>query len=391
MGDLLDMNNILTEDEAFNLFTDDIEETQVTSEPDNTKEEPDNNKETETTEVDPENLFDDTQEVPESVGSGDKEIQNQEDPSPEKDETSPDNFYSSIASALKEEGVLPDLNDEDIEAIKEPEDFRDLIQRQINAGMDEIHRRVQEALSNDVDVSAVRSYENTLGYLNSITEDLLTAETEEGETVRRKLIQQDLMNKGYTAERAVKLTERFFASGDDIDEARTALESNKEYFADQYDSLLKEAKKAKEQEKKEAQKRAENLKKDILNTETVLGDIKLDKATRQKVYDSISKPIYKDPDTGTYYTAVQKYQKENENDFIKYMGLFYTLTNGFKNMDNIIKPQAKKEIKSKLRELEHTLNGTSRNSNGTLKLVSSGEDKIQGNLFDKGYSIDMNN
>ena len=73
------------------------------------------------------------------------------------------------------------------------------------------------------------------------------------------------------------------------------------------------------------------------------------------------------------------------------MGLFYTLTNGFKNMDNIIKPQAKKEIKSKLRELEHTLNGTSRNSNGTLKLVSSGEDKIQGNLFDKGFSIDMNN
>jgi hypothetical protein len=60
MGDLLDMNNILTEDEAFNLFTDDIEETQVTSEPDNIKEEPDNNKETETTEVDPENLFDDT-------------------------------------------------------------------------------------------------------------------------------------------------------------------------------------------------------------------------------------------------------------------------------------------------------------------------------------------
>ena len=186
MGDLLDMNNILTEDEAFNLFTDDIEETQVTSEPDNTKEEPDNNKETETTEVDPENLFDDTQEVPESVGSGDKEIQNQEDPSPEKDETSPDNFYSSIASALKEEGVLPDLNDEDIEAIKEPEDFRDLIQRQINAGMDEIHRRVQEALSNDVDVSAVRSYENTLGYLNSITEDLLTAETEEGRNSTQK-------------------------------------------------------------------------------------------------------------------------------------------------------------------------------------------------------------
>ena len=197
------------------------------------------------------------------------------------------------------------------------------------------------------------------------------------------------MNRGYKTERAVALTEKFFASGDDIDEALNALESNKEHFTSKYQQILDDAKKATENEKKAIKKQADELKKDILNSETVLGDIKLDKVTRQKVYDNVSKPIYKDPDTGQVLTALQKYKKENENDYIKYMGLFFTLTNGFKDMDNIIKPQAKREIKSKLRELEHTLNGTARTRSGALRYVSTPEERNQGTLFDNGFSIDI--
>jgi len=36
--------------------------------------------------------------------------------------------------------------------------------------------------------------------------------------------------------------------------------------------------------------------------------MELDKATRQKIYDNISKPIYKDPETGDYLTALEKYE-----------------------------------------------------------------------------------
>ena len=409
MGEL-DMDNILFEEEAANLFLDNDEtETQTPptdnggnpfdDNPDNHEDDNDNDND-DTAEVNSEDLFgednnndnpepESDKKKPESVGSG-KNKGTQEGSSSEEDSTSPEpNFYSSIASALKEEGALPDLEDSEIEATQEPEDFVALIKKQVQAGIDEIHRRVAEALDNGVQPDAIKNYENTIAYLNSLTEEAIKAETPEGEDIRRRLIQQDLMNRGYKAERAAALTNKFFANGDDIDEALAALEGNKEHFTSKYQQILDDAKKATEDEKKAIKKQAEELKKDILNSETVLGDIKLDKATRQKVYDNVSKPIYKDPDTGQVLTALQKYRKENENDYIKYMGLFFTLTNGFKDMDNIIKPQAKKEIKSKLRELEHTLNGTARTRSGTLRYVSTPEERNQGTLFDNGFSIDI--
>ncbi|MCI5628658.1 MAG: hypothetical protein MR346_03395 [Clostridium sp.] len=174
------------------------------------------------------------------------------------------------------------------------------------------------------------------------------------------------MNRGYSAERAIKMTEKLFASGDDIEEATQALEGNKEYFGKKYNEILDNAKKENEQAKKDLKKQEEALKKDILSSDKVFGSIELDKSTRQKVYDNVTKPVYKDPETGNYYTAIQKYKKDNENEFIKNVGLLYTLTNGFKNIDSLIKPQTKKEVKSRLKELEHTLNNTARNSNGTL-------------------------
>jgi len=56
--------------------------------------------------------------------------------------------------------------------------------------------------------------------LNSITEEQLNDETEKGETLRRQLLEQDFMNRGYSQERARKMTEKLFASGEDIEEAK---------------------------------------------------------------------------------------------------------------------------------------------------------------------------
>ena len=78
----------------------------------------------------------------------------------------------------------------------------------------------------------------------------------------------------------------------------------------------------------------------MLNEEKVFGDISIDKATRQKAYDNIAKPIYKDPETGEYLTAVQKYRSEHENDFIKNVGILFTLTDGFTNLDKLVSPEA---------------------------------------------------
>lgn len=79
------------------------------------------------------------------------------------------------------------------------------------------------------------------------------------------------------------------------------------------------------------------------------GEITLDNATKQKVFDSISKPIYKDPKTGEFYTAVQKFESEHSDEFLAKLGLIFTLTDGFKNLDGLVKGKVKKRSKKRFK------------------------------------------
>lgn len=388
MEEELSLDNILGAEEIENLFVED-EDTQDTppanGEPPKKEEEPDNDKEETTEVVDVDNLFTDT---PESVGSGKENTEEKEDTTPKGDGTSPKNFYSSIAKALKEEGIFPDLDDEGLSKVKDPEDFRDLIDQQIKAGLDERQKRIDEALNAGAEPTEIRKYENTINFLGSIKEENISDEGDKGEKLRKDLIYQDFINRGYSKERAAREVQKSFNAGTDIDDAKEALKSNIDFFKDKYDELVNEAKSEAEQEERERKEQAEKLKSSILNDKDVFGDLSIDKSTRQKIYDNIAKPVYKDPETGEYFTAIQKYEMENRTDFLKNIGLLFTLTDGFKNLDGLVKGKVKKEVKKGLRELEHTLNNTARTSDGNLKFVS-GVDEDPESFIGKGWNLDV--
>lgn len=388
MEEELSLDNILGAEEIENLFVED-EDTQDTppanGEPSKKEEEPNKDKEETTEVVDVDNLFTDT---PESVGSGKENTEEKEDTTPKGDGTFPKNFYSSIAKALKEEGIFPALDDEGLSKVKDPEDFRDLIDQQIKAGLDERQRRIDEALNAGVEPTEIRKYENTINFLDSIKEENISDEGDKGEKLRKDLIYQDFINRGYSKERAAREVQKSFNAGTDIDDAKEALKSNIDFFKDKYDELVNEAKSEAEQEEKERKKQAEKLKLSILNDKDVFGDLSIDKSTRQKIYDNIAKPVYKDPETGEYFTAIQKYEMENRTDFLKNIGLLFTLTDGFKNLDGLVKGKVKKEVKKGLRELEHTLNNTARTSDGNLKFVS-GVDEDPESFIGKGWNLDV--
>lgn len=384
----LSLDNILGAEEIENLFVED-DETQDTppanGEPPKEEEEPNNDKEETTEVVDVDNLFTDT---PESVGSGKENTEEKEDTTPKGNGTSPKNFYSSIAKALKEEGIFPDLDDEGLSKVKDPEDFRDLIDQQIKASLDERQKRIDEALNAGVEPTEIRKYENTINFLDSIKEENISDEGDKGEKLRKDLIYQDFINRGYSKERAAREVQKSFNAGTDIDDAKEALKSNIDFFRDKYDELVNDAKSETEQEERERKEQAEKLKSSILNDKEVFGDLSVDKSTRQKIYDNIAKPVYKDPETGEYFTAIQKYEMENRTDFLKNIGLLFTLTDGFKNLDGLVKGKVKKEVKKGLRELEHTLNNTARTSDGNLKFVS-GVDEDPESFIGKGWNLDV--
>lgn len=378
MEEELSLDNILETEEIENLFSE--EEIQETTDSESSGED----KETTET-VDVNNLF--TNES-ESVGSEEDNTRDKEDTDSSKDKgASPtNNFYSSIAKALREEGIFQNLDDE--VNISSAEDFAQAMRDEISAQFDERQRRIDEALSAGIEATEIRRYENTLGYLNSLQDSHLSDESEKGEKLREQLIYQDFINRGYSKERAQREVKKSFSSGTDIEDAKEALISNKEFFQSEYENLIKEAQEEEKREVQERKEQAEKLKKSILEDDKVFGELQVDKSTRKKIFDTISKPVYKDPETGELFTVIQKYEMDNRTEFLKNLGLVFTLTDGFKNLDGLVKNKVRKEVKRGLKELEHTLNNTARTSDGNLKFMSGIEEDPE-SYIGKGWEIDV--
>lgn len=372
----LDLDNILSGDEITTLFEEPPKKED--------KEEPKEEKKEETTDFDEENPFGTSQK--EGVGSEDEDIQGKGDTDNKGISSSPNknNFYSSITDALVVDGIFPDLDKETIQNVKTPEDFQKLIEEQINARFNEKQKRINEALNNNVEPNIVQQYESTLDYLDNINEDSLSAEDEEGETLRRQIIYNDYLNRGFSKSRAEKMVNDAINNGTDVDDAKDALQGIKDFYNNKYKEILDNAK---ENEKKlvaERTKQSENLKKSIMEDKNLYGDVDVDKATRTKIYDFITKPVHKDAN-GNYMTALQKYQSENTVEAMKNFAICYTLTNGFKDWSKLGSKQAKREVKKGLANLEKVINSTSRNTDGSLGFVSFDESSYLG----QGMQLDI--
>ena len=365
-GDELSVDNILSEEEVENLFTEYDDTNEGTGPDDNKPDETEQN----TTEVnvDTETLFTDE---PESVSS-DEDSEDTEGTKSNKDKSdSPkSNFYSSIAKALKEDGVFPDLDDESLKSIVNPEDFAAIVEKQIQQKLDDKQKRIDEALTVGVEPTEIKKYENSISYLRSITEDAIRNETAEGEQLRKQLIFQDFINRGYSKERATREVQKSLNTGTDIEDAKEALQSNLDYFTEEYEDLINEAKEAQKAADAARVAQLENLKTTILSADKTFTDIQINQATRQKIFDNIAKPVYTDEKTGEKLTAIQKYERENRVEFLKNISMVFTLTDGFKNFDGLIKNKVRKELNKGIKELEHTINNTSRTTNGSLNFVS---------------------
>lgn len=369
----LDLDNILDED-AMSLFNDDGTQEDTTPEdtPDNTGDNEQKEKKN-TTEDSPEGMFGE----PESVGSEDKNNEEQEDTlTDDGDGTSPKtDFFSSIAEAFAEEGILPNLDDETIKKIKTPEDFRKAIDDYIKSELDEQQQRVKEALDNNIEVDTIRQYEGVLNYLDSLKEEDLRDESEDGENLRKRLLYQDYINRGFDKTRAEREVNRAVQNGTDIEDAMDALDSCRSFYKSSYNELLKNAKEARLQEENDRKERTENLKKSIFdNKNKFFGDLELDQATRQRVFDNISKPVYKDPKSGETFTAIQKFEMEHSDEFLVKLSLLFTLTDNFKSLDKLVDSKVKKGIKRGLKDLEGRINSTSRDANGNLRYTSGVDD-----------------
>lgn len=371
----LSMDNVLDDEKIVeNIFSDspfpNEENMTETSEEDKSKEESNkeknNNKPLSEQEV--VELFNNDTTTVESVAKEEKGKENTSSvkEEKEKDDTPDNNFYSSIASALMGDGVLSlTLSDEELGNIKTPEDFTELITKEINNRFDESQRRLKEALDLGINPKEIKSYEDTINNLQNLRDQDFSGDDEQSINLRKQLIFRDFINKGFSEEKAIRYTERSISTGNDIEDAKEALESNIEYFESLKNSKYEEAKKNIEKEKERKANEINTLHKKFKDNKQFEG-IDVDEATRLKALQNITKVVGKD-ENGNPLTEIQKYQNENREEFLYKLGMLYTLTDGFKNFDRFVAPKVNKEYKKNVKDLANKLNLTNRDMFGNVE------------------------
>lgn len=332
--------------------------------------------------VDAESLFGD--ESPESVGDDkdNKEARATGDGSSPKGES----LYSSFAQALYGDGLFKFLNEDTVNGINDADSFSQAMEDEINARLDDATRFVKEALEAGVQPDVIAQYQRTIQNLEAITPEQLNAETTEGANLRRAIIRQDLITRGYKQDKVDKQVERIMNSGTDIDEAADSLEAVKEYFKGRYEDTVNEAKEKASAEKEKVRQEAEQFRQAVLEKDKLFEDIPVDKTTRRKAYEAMTKVVSTNDD-GKQLNAVQQYADEHPIEFRTMLGIVYAMTDGFTKMGKLLTKSVDKKVNRNLREIEKRVMGTTRQG-GSFNFIEGDETRNSRPDF-RGVRIDI--
>lgn len=277
--------------------------------------------------------------------------------------------FSSIAKQFADEGIW-ELDDEEV---KDADSFKSLIKKAIESGIDEKTKRVSELLDMGADSKDIKEFEDTIEYLHGIQNEDILAEGEDGDNLRKRLIMQDLINNGVDEQEAVTKVKEIFKKGNDITEAKKALQANKDYFQKAYKEMAEEQRKKADEWDKSVQKQTEELKTSIMSNDKFLGELDIDEKIKKQALANLSEPKYKDKQSGQMLTAIQRYERENKTEFLKNLGLVFTLTDGFKNMDKLVNKAVKRRVNNEISGIEDLLKNPS-GSDASLSMVTGAND-----------------
>jgi predicted nucleic acid-binding OB-fold protein len=263
--------------------------------------------------------------------------------SPQLNET--EQLYSNLAAEFKAKGVLPEL---DIEKIKSLKDIEDAIQNQINNGLTERQKFIEDAQRSGAPVSEVSEKAETIDKLKRVTPEFLN--DERNLQFRMTAIVQDFMQKGYSEERATSMAQRSVDSGTDIEDAQFALNDLIKAEEAALKGLIDGA-------KNQEQDSLNNIKRYISDTPEVIPGISLTNSQKDELYNQMTTSVSDDRDNA--FMAAQKVDPVGSR--IKLEALFY-LTKGLTDFSVF---GAKQETKI-TNDLENLIRGAKFTGSGSV-------------------------
>lgn len=275
---------------------------------------------------------DDSEKV---VGDEDQDDEGDDSSDDSADDDSPD-IYSSFANVLNEQGLLPSLDSQG-KPIKSLDDLTTALKSEIENQsksfiVEKLGEEGYEALQKGVTLAEYQQYHQDTEALDQLDEETLSSDLE----LAKKVILEDYKAQGFPEDRAMRILKKSIDLGDEevLNDAKESLNSLKQVQKQKLENLAKEREQAAQQAAKEQEKIDNDLKNSIYNSDEIIEGIKLNKEIKDKVYQSITKPIGKSPQ-GTPENKLMRHRRESPIEFDTKLYYLYEATNGFKDFTKI--------------------------------------------------------
>lgn len=315
---------------------------------------------TEETEIETEETVDNKQKDNLDEDESSEEVVEEEE-AEEGEDDSPNNLYSSFATVLNEQGLLPSLDLENTK-VENLDDLTVALKSEINEQVktyltEKLGVNGYEALEKGISLLEYQQYEDNVDTLDSITEDQLSEDLE----LSKKLIEQDYLAQGIDKTRVNRLLKKIIDAGEEsiIEDAKESLTSLKALEAKRIEKLA-EDKQAAIQKQQQLQEKIDNdLKNSIYNKQEFIEGLEVNKAIKDKVYKGITTIIGKSP-SGVPENKLMKDRREDPIEFDSKLYYLYEITNGFKDFSKIVqksKTSASKQLEKQLRNTKFETSG----------------------------------
>ena len=270
-------------------------------------------------------------------------------------------IYANLAKACVEDGIFGDS--ESAGKVTDAASFRQLMDNEIGARLDSVHRRVMAALGAGAPEDDVRQLEDMVADLNSYDDSKIADESDEGVNNRKELIYKAALANGMSEERARKEVDKSFKAGTDIEDARESLAGLRRTVSDSYTRMVEQSRKQQEEMRQKQEQSRQALEKEIMTGQGYTGN--LSEQMRRRIVNNSMVPSERTPD-GKPCTPLQKFCMYDPSA-TRILGELFTVTDGFRNLGVLADSKVRKGVSRGLASMERKLQNSTPTPHGGLR------------------------
>tara|TARA_R110002126_G_scaffold1738_4_gene10455 strand:+ start:7958 stop:9136 length:1179 start_codon:yes stop_codon:yes gene_type:complete len=280
---------------------------------------------------------------------------------------------TSLTSALREDGVLSSLSEEDLSKIKTAGDLMDAVKNQIKdneySGLNDNQKEYLKAMELGVPEEAYKEAKRSASQLAKIDVSTLEGEDESAATFRKQVLVQDFLSKGFDQEDSEKYAGRSIDLGEDIEDSKKAFKRLQEGEAKRAGEMVTNAEADRATAQEGYNKKVNELKAKVNSTNEILPNVKINAATQGKIFDTMTKTAGYDKNNNAV-NAVVKSMVEDQEYLIK-LNYLHVLTDGlsdFSTLTGTVGKSAVTKLEQSLARQDAKLkSGHSESGGGTKK------------------------